>query len=158
MNVMETQAGVWGTVNKLSDKISALMDMIAQTHIQNGQTHGSHPMTIRRDSAEDDDDMQHSTSPEPPNCQLDRVTFSSPIKKKYRTGCKEKDPEEDHAAASQHQEPDNLAPLSQAVNTPLPVDDTTDLPQHATTKLDDIATDLESRYNEKSSQGGESAS
>ena len=159
MNVMETQAGVGGTVNNLSDKISALMDMIAQTHIQNGQTKGSHPMTIRRDNVEDDDDMQHSTSPEPPNRQLDRVTFSSPIKKKYRTGCKEQDPEEDHVAASQHQESDNLAPLSQAVNTPLPVDDNTpDLLQHATTKLDDIATDLESRYNDKSSQGGESAS
>ena len=187
MNVMEKQAGVGGTMNKLSDKISALMDMITQTHIQTIQAPGSHTtMTKATHNAAEEDNTQHPSSSEHSNRQLDRVSFSSPTKKKYRTGCKENEvgdagvgQQEDNnvhgnsgdsqshrssiieiqiSEALEHHDLDSLVPLSQAAQTPLPDDDNTDPLLQATTKLDDITTDLESRYKEKPTQGGGSAS
>jgi hypothetical protein len=185
MNVMEKQAGVGGTMNTLSDKISALMDMIAQTHIQTGsQATGGQTMTIATHRAVEEDNTQHSPSSEYSNRQLDRVSFSSPIKKKYRTGCTETDTGDAGVRQQVHDQHDNSgnsqshrssiietqtsealdcdmespALLSQAAQTPLPDDNNTDPLLQATTKLDDITTDLESRYKEKLSQGGGSAS
>ena len=185
MNVMEKQAGVGGTMNQLSDKISALMDMIAQTQIPTGQVPGSSFTTsIETNSASAAiDNTQHSSS-ELSDRQLDRVLFSSPIKKKYRTagrnesaaghaghdtnqnGVTRDSPTQRSTtaettpveAASENIEMESLFPLSQAVQTPLPDDDNMDSYPQATTTLTDITTDLESRYKENSSQGGGSAS
>ncbi|KAI2504473.1 hypothetical protein MHU86_9972 [Fragilaria crotonensis] len=188
MNVMEKQAGVGGTMNTLSDKISALMDMIAQTHIQTGsQATGGQTMTIatHRAVVEEDNTQHSSPSSEYSNRQLDRVSFSSPIKKKYRTGCTETETGDAGVRQQANDQYDNSgnsqihrssiidtqtsealdrdlespALLSQAAQTPLPDDNNTALlPQATTKKLDDITTDLESRYKEKLSQGGGSAS
>ena len=49
---------------------------------------------------------------------------------------------------------DSLHPFSQAVHIPLPPDDNTESTQIATAEMDEITTDLESRYKDQSSQGG----
>jgi hypothetical protein len=161
------------------------MDMIAQTQIPTGQVPGSSFTTsIETNSASAAiDNTQHSSS-ELSDRQLDRVLFSSPIKKKYRTagrnesaaghaghdtnqnGVTRDSPTQRSTtaettpveAASENIEMESLFPLSQAVQTPLPDDDNMDSYPQATTTLTDITTDLESRYKENSSQGGGSAS
>ncbi|KAI2501622.1 hypothetical protein MHU86_12820 [Fragilaria crotonensis] len=187
MNVMETQAGVGGTMNKLSDKLSALMNMIAMTHIHTEHAPGISSLLQATNSnaiVAATDQQSFSSSHDPSNRQLDRESFSSPIKKKYRTGfTKDDDIMED--IGPNHDTDDNngsadagpqstiLAttidetsdapnrnssyPFSQAVYTPLPPDDTT-ASQLATTDMDEITTDLESRYKDQNSQGGGSTS
>ena len=184
MNVMENQAGVGGTMNQLSDKISALMDMIAQVNIQTG--HASATPTLR--NLETTTEMtetlpalnQSFPLSEATDRQSDRVPFSSPIKKKHRAGSKRYDSEdisvmdeddnnieefadcslsrtvpneEQTVIMSTRREPANLPLLTQAVRTPLPDDDHMES-QSTLEELDEITTDLESRYNKHSSQGG----
>jgi hypothetical protein len=182
MNVMEKQAGVGTTMNKLSDKISALMDMIAQVNIQTDQapvisTLTSEAITTKALAVEDPD--QKSFVPVVSDRQLDRVSFSSPIKKKYRAGSQSNNPEEigDRNAdnrtevfldcqtpqsvtiaaliddLSHNKDLESLSPISQAVRIPMPDDNHMDF-QPTMQAFEDITTDLESRYQNKSSQGG----
>ncbi|KAI2512155.1 hypothetical protein MHU86_2242 [Fragilaria crotonensis] len=180
MNVMETQAGVGGTMNKLSDKLSALMDMIAITNMNTGQALGISPLLNDTNSTATVANTNQQSFPSPSdssNRQLDRESFSSPIKKKYRAGFHKDDMEDigmshdkDDSNGSvdgvlqptimvttideMSDDPnlDNLHPFSQAVHTPLPPDDNAE--SSPSTDMDEITTDLESRYKEHSSQGG----
>lgn len=85
MNVMEKQAGVGGTINILNDKISALMDMIAQVHIQTGQVSGGTLTTLSTEKSPALASIAAASTeasislPAFPNCHLDRFSFSSPI-------------------------------------------------------------------------------
>ncbi|KAI2503172.1 hypothetical protein MHU86_11275 [Fragilaria crotonensis] len=97
MNVMETQAGVGGTMNKLSDKLSALMDMIAITNMNTGQALGISPLLNDTNSTATVANTNQQSFPSPSdssNRQLDRESFSSPIKKKYRAGFHKDDMED----------------------------------------------------------------
>ncbi|KAI2489122.1 hypothetical protein MHU86_25473 [Fragilaria crotonensis] len=187
MNVMETQAGVGGTMNKLNDKLSALMDMIAMTNIHTGHAHDISKVLNNTNPTATVADPNQPSFPSPSdlsNRQLDRESFSSPIKKKHRAGFNNDDTGDigmnqvldtdkngpaDSAPQStitaitidamcEDPELDSLHPLSQAVSTPLPQDDYIETHQLATTEMDEIATDLESRYNDQNSQGGGSTS
>jgi hypothetical protein len=93
MNVMEKQAGVGVTMNHLSDKISALMDMIARVNIQQtGQSSAFMPLhstAPRTAMAMTQDAPTHaSLLSESSDRQSDRFSFPSPSKKKYRAGLK----------------------------------------------------------------------
>jgi hypothetical protein len=185
MNVMETQAGVGGTMNKLSDKVSALMDMIAMTNIHTAghapgiSTSLNETNSTATTGVADTNQKSFPSSPDSSNRQLDREPFSSPIKKKYRAGFNKDDMEDigmrhdkDNKNGSvdgvlqptpmvttideMTDDPnlDSLHPFSQAVHTPLPPDDNTESSQIATAEMDEITTDLESRYKDQSSQGG----
>jgi hypothetical protein len=93
MNVMEKRAGVGVTMNHLSDKISALMDMIARVHKQQtGQSsafmplHSTAPTTAM--AMTQDASTHASLLSESSDRQSDRISFPSPSKKKYRAGLK----------------------------------------------------------------------
>ena len=190
MNVMQKQAGVGSTMNNLSDKISALLDMIAHVNLHPGNAsailtaNSDRLITVNSErtiaKAVTLDAPNPSPFPDPFARQLDRVSFSSPIKKKYRVcskgndlgdikGTDDESEDTDELADCQTERSDtnedmpinsdseSLPPLSQAVRTPLPEDDHMES-QPTNVELVDITTDLESRYSNHNSHGGGPAS
>ena len=172
-------------MNKLCDKVSALMDMIAMANIHTaGHAPGisislNETNSTATTGVADTNQQSFPSSPDSSNRQLDRESFSSPIKKKYRAGFNKDDMEDigmrydkdDNNGSvdgvlqlipmvatinEMTNDPnlDSLHPFSQAVHTPLPPDDNTESTQIATAEMDEITTDLESRYKDQSSQGG----
>ncbi|KAI2499362.1 hypothetical protein MHU86_15144 [Fragilaria crotonensis] len=83
MNVMETQAGVGGTMNKLNDKLSALMDMIAMTNIHTGHAHDISKVLNNTNPTATVADPNQPSFPSPSdlsNRQLDRSPSRHPSK------------------------------------------------------------------------------
>ncbi len=121
---------------------------------------------------------QPSHFSDPTVCQSDRVSFSSPIKKKYwassqcnelediggtdeaegtdeRVDCQTKcsvTNEVPNAVMSINSDSESLLPFSQAVCTPLPDDNHTE--SQPVNNFDDISTDLENPYSNQNSHGG----
>jgi hypothetical protein len=170
-------------MNQLSNKILVLMDMIAHTNIHTGNAPVIPTMksgTITAVALSSETLNQTSLSMDSSDRHLDCVFFSSPRKKKYRAGSKRNDSEDscdmDEAeiihelddchtfssgtnVASTAEIPttnkhDSLRPLFQAVCTPLP-DDNCMEPQSELNTREDVTTDLQSRYHNHSSHGGE---
>jgi hypothetical protein len=160
------------------------MDMIAQVNIQTGHASATPTLRNLETTTEMTETLpalnQSFPLSEATDRQSDRVPFSSPIKKKHRAGSKRYDSEdisvmdeddnnieefadcslsrtvpneEQTVIMSTRREPANLPLLTQAVRTPLPDDDHMES-QSTLEELDEITTDLESRYNKHSSQGG----
>jgi hypothetical protein len=182
LSVMDKQSGVGGTMNNLSDKISALMDMIAHVNLQNGHASSisaMHSDTTRATALTLDAPNHPSFSSDSFDRQSDRVSFSSPIKKKSRAGslindykdigvmdeaevidelaaCNSPTPVRNKALTTDmsiNDDHESLIPFSQAIRTPLPDDDHMDS-QPAMKEFDNITTDLETRYNNHSSHSG----
>jgi hypothetical protein len=158
------------------------MDMIAMTNIHTGHAPGISTLLNETNPTAivvDPNQQSFLSSSDSSNRQLDRESFSLPIKKKYRAGFNKEDIEDTSRSQdkddnigsadrvpqstimattinemSADPELDSLHPFSQAVSTPLPQDDNTETFQLATTEMDDITTDLESRYKDLNSHGG----